>query len=479
MRYLLSIIVFAVLLIAACKSKITSELNPVANTAVASNQKINKAEANYAKYCASCHGEKMNAFVDRVWKHGNKPSDLYASIKNGAVVDGMPSFEATFTHEELEDLVAYIQNGIANREKFDFKEKLASNIIKTDDYTVRIDTMVYGIEVPWGMAFDDEGNIYYTERKGTVSVRKYNGATKPLSGYPEAKAYGQGGMMDIELDPDFNKNKIVYISYTKLKKTSNEELYTTAINKYVLVGEQLTQGKEIFEAQPYVNTRYHFGCRLEFDKNGYLFISLGDRGKEKDHPQFLTNAHGKIHRINSDGSIPKDNPYLGINGAMPSIYSIGHRNPQGIAIDPETNILWETEHGPRGGDEVNLVRPGKNYGWPTISYGINYNGTTFTNITAKDGLEQPVVYWLPSIAPSGTAMVRGDKFPKWKGDLLVGSLRFNYLHRCDIQGDKIVKEEIMLKNIGRMRDVQIGKDGYIYVAVENPGAIYRVVPVSL
>jgi aldose sugar dehydrogenase len=465
-------------IIIACNSKI-SKLSE--NTAVATSSATSlksTAAANYAKYCASCHGEKMDAFVDRNWKHGSKPSDLYTSIKNGVIVDGMPSFEATFTHEEIEDLVAYIQNGIANREKFNFKEKLASNIVKTDDYTVKIDTMVFGIEVPWGMAFDDKGNIYYTERKGTLGMRKNTGEIVALSGAPKAKAHGQGGMMDIELDPDFNSNQTLYISYTKPRQEGNSETYTTAVTKYKLKGNELTEAQEIFEAQPYVNTRYHFGCRLEFDKDGYLFICLGDRGKEKDHPQFLTNSHGKIHRINKDGSIPKDNPYLNIPNALPSIYSIGHRNPQGIAIHPETNVLWETEHGPRGGDEVNVVKPFKNYGWPTISYGINYNGTTFTNITAKEGLEQPAIYWIPSIAPSGTAIVRGDKFPKWAGDLLVGSLRFNYLHRCEIQGEKIVKEEIMLKNIGRMRDVQIGKDGYIYVAVEEPGAIYRISPVK-
>ena len=217
---------------------------------------------------------------------------------------------------------------------------------------------------------------------------------------------------------------------------------------------------------------------MQFAKDGYLYFSVGERGNEKENPQSLSNDHGKIHRIKDDGSIPKDNPFVDTPGAKPSIWSYGHRNPQGAVINPATGVLWENEHGPRGGDEINIIVKGKNYGWPLVSYGINYNGIPITNKTTMEGIEPPILYWIPSIGPSGMAFVKGDRYKGWKGNLLVGSLRFKYLNLCRLKGNKVISEEILFKNIGRVRDVRMAPDGFIYMSVENPGTVYKLVPVK-
>ncbi len=437
------------------------------------------AQKNYVNYCAGCHGEKMDAFVDRKWKHGNSNEAIFTSIKKGIKKDGMPSYKKIFSAAEINGLVAYIQDGIANREKYDFKDdKLTTNIVQTEDYTIRLDTMVYGIEVPWGMAFLKDGSILYTERKGDLTLLQPNKNKVIIKGVPSVKNKGQGGLLDVELHPNFENNNTIYLSYSKEKKIDGKDMTTSAVVKAKLVGDALTEMVEIFEALPYQETNHHYGCRLEFDNSGYLFISVGDRGNEKKNPQSLTNALGKIHRVKDDGSIPSDNPFLNNLDAVKTIYCYGNRNPQGLAFNPFDNQIWENEHGPRGGDEINIIKAGHNYGWPIISYGINYNGTTFTNKTTKDGMDQPIVYWIPSIAPSGMVFVKGDRYPAWKGNVLSGSLRFNYIQRSVVQGDKIIKEEPILKKVGRLRDVQIGQDGYIYIAVENPGAIYKLVPIT-
>ena len=474
----IAVIILTVLAILACSTKQSSIQKAMITNEVATAGNYGKAPENYKKYCAGCHGEKMQAFVDRQWKYGNKAEDISKSIKVGITDAGMPAYEATFSSEEINDLVAFIHKGLENQSVFTTSEKLISNIVKTNDYTIRIDTMVYGIEVPWGMDFDRVGNMYYTQRKGTLHVRKVDGTIEDISGLPAIKSAGQGGLLDIELHPNFENNRRIYIGYSKPKTIDGQEMLTTAVSYATLEGNRLTGLTEIFEALPYFTTRHHFGNRLEFDKNGLLFIAVGDRGRENENPQDITKYPGKIHRVKDDGSIPVDNPFANHPTAVKSIYSYGHRNPQGIAIHPETNTLWDSEHGPRGGDEVNICLPGKNYGWPVISYGINYNGTTFTDKTEMEGMEQPEIYWIPSIAPSGTVFVKGDQYPKWKGDLLVGSLRFNYLNRCIVKNNKIVGEEMLLKGIGRMRDVQIDKQGFLYVAVENPGAIYKLVPMG-
>ncbi len=436
-----------------------------------------KAKENYASFCSGCHGEKMEAFTDRQWKHGNTKEALFKSIEQGHPNAGMPGFDTTFTDAEITGLVNYILQGIENVKRYQFTNQPAqSNIFTSTAQTVKLDTVVKGISVPWGMAFLPNGELLVTERSGKLYRVTKNKSLQAIDGVPEVVAEGQGGLLDVKLHPDFKTNNVIYLSYSIPKKEDSILLSTTAVTRAVLKGNSLTQQQKIFEALPYSRTRHHYGSRMEFDNNKNLYISVGDRGNHDENPQSLERFPGKIHRIKDDGSIPSDNPYVNQQGAMPSVYSYGHRNIQGMTVNPTTGALWAHEHGPRGGDEINIVQKAKNYGWPVITYGLNYNGTVLSPLSAKEGMEQPQLYWLPSIGPSGMAFVTGDRYKAWKGHLLVGSLRFKYLNLCKMKDNKITGQEILLKNIGRVRDVRMGPDGYIYVSVESPGAIFRLLP---
>jgi len=448
------------------------------NSTNTSNAFFANPEKNYQDYCGGCHGEKMDAFVDRKWKHGTSEQDLFKAIKVGYPDEGMPGFDTTFTDEEIKDLVDYMITGIKNVKRYEPTEAIRSNIFKTEKLTVRLDTMAKGFNIGWGFVFLPGGDILLTEKDGRLFRVSKNKQLQPIEGVPEVAAEGQGGLLDVILHPGFKNNSVVYLSYSKPKKVNDTLLYTTAVTRAVLKNNTLTGQKIIFEALPYARTKHHYGSRMAFGKNGYLYITVGDRGTEKQFPQNVTFFPGKTHRIKEDGSIPADNPFVKTPGAVPSVYSYGHRNQQGMAVHPKTGEVWTHEHGPRGGDEINILQKGKNYGWPVISYGINYNGTVLTKISAMEGMEQPLLYWIPSIGPSGMAFVKGNKYKGWEGNLLVGSLRFKYLNRCEIKGNKVVKEELLFKNIGRLRDVRMAPDGYIYISVENPGVLLRLTPVK-
>lgn len=434
------------------------------------------AEENYASYCSGCHGEKMDAFVDRQWKHGSSLQEMTKGIRYGYANEGMPAFDSAFSDKEITELAQYIITGIENRRKYNFDETPKSNIFPSEKLTVRLDTVVSGIAVGWGMVFLPDGNMLVTERSGKILLVNGKKQKTALSGVPAVVAEGQGGMLDIALHPDFKSNHWVYFAYSKPLQTDSGLMSATTVMRARLDKYALRDQKIILEVHPYERRRIQFGSRLLFDK-GKLFVTVGDMGRENIYPQNLSNGIGKIHRVNDDGSIPADNPFVGQKGADPSIYSYGHRNPQSLARNPFTGEIWSTEHGPRGGDEINIIYRGANYGWPVTSYGINYNGKIITNKTSAPGITDPLWYWIPSIAPSGMAFVTGDKYPAWKGNLLVGSLRFKYLDLCYLQNGKVVRQEMLLKNIGRLRDVRMGPDGYIYVSVEQPtAAIFRLLP---
>ena len=342
---------------------------------------------------------------------------------------------------------------------------------------VKVEKITTAADKPWGMAFLPNGSMLVTDRDGDLFLHNTNGQDIQIKNVPEVVARGQGGLLDIEVHPDFENNHLIYLSYSK--PNPEGEGQTTAIYQAILKDQELIKGKDIFIALPYLKTRHHYGSRMDFGPNGKLYFSVGDRGKRDDNPQFLDNACGKIHRINDDGSIPADNPFVGQEGVVESIWSYGHRNPQGLVWDLEQGILWTNEHGPRGGDEINSVEKGKNYGWPVISYGINYNGTTFTEITEKEGMEQPNHYWIPSIGVCGMTIVKDEKYPAWKGYLLSGSLRFDYISMIKDQSDTVVDQEIkLLPNIGRLRSLSTDREGYIYVGVEEPGRVYKILPVE-
>jgi len=436
-------------------------------------------QENYANYCSGCHGEKMDAFTDRQWKHGDKQADLEKSIRDGWANEGMPAFKETFTPKEISELSTYILKGIKNTQAYNFDEVPVTGTFESEQLTVKLDTIATGLSVPWGMAFLPDGSMLVTERGGKLFNIK-NKKKQEIKGLPEVLAEGQGGLLDIVVHPDFNKNKYIYFSYSKPRKEGNKILATTAIMRAELKDDKLDKQQIIFEALPYAPTRHHYGSRMVFGKDGLIYLSVGERGNEKQNPQSLDNNQlGKIHRIKDDGTIPADNPFKDASGKATTLYCYGNRNPQGMAFNPWTGDLWENEHGPRGGDEINIIHPGTNYGWPLTSYGINYNGQIITDKTTAPGIQEPILYWIPSIAPSGMAFVTSDVYKPWKGAVLVGSMRFKYLNLCYLEGNKVIKEEKLLKNIGRLRDVRQGPDGYIYVAVEEPSAaIYRLVPVK-
>lgn len=343
-----------------------------------------------------------------------------------------------------------------------------------DNYT--LETVVSDVSVPWGMAWLPDGTMLITERSGEILLYSDGELREePLAGVPDVWANSQGGLLDIEVHPNYEENGWIYITYSSMEGSGDGA--NTALMRAKLNEDRtsLTDQEVLYKAVPNTSRGQHFGSRIEFDKEGYLYFSIGDRGNRDENPQDITRDGGKIYRLNDDGSIPQDNPFVGKDGAVEAIYSYGHRNPQGMDMHPETGAIWVHEHGPRGGDEVNLIRKGENYGWPILSFGINYNGTEFAEDTARAGMTQPEWYWDPSIAPSGMSFVTSDRYPEWQGHLLVGSLKFNYLVLCIIEDNTVTDEAILFEGIGRVRSVEEAPDGYIYVGTEGNG-IVRIVP---
>ncbi len=338
---------------------------------------------------------------------------------------------------------------------------------------IEYERVVGGLNNPWGMVFLPNGDILVTEKKGEIKIIR-NGKLleEPIDGVPDVYVSGQGGLMDIELHPKYEQNGWIYLSYASSEGSGRGS--NTTIARFNFDGKRLSNKEILYKALPNTTAGAHFGSRLEFDRDGYLFFSIGDRHNRNVNPQNISRDNGKIYRILDDGSIPDDNPFIDKSGAKRAIYSYGHRNPQGLAMDPTTGKIWSHEHGPRGGDEINLIQSGRNYGWPVISYGINYDGTVFAKSTAKAGMEQPIIYWVPSIAPCGMTFISGNKYPGWNGDLIIGSLKFGYLIHATVVGDKIISQEKIAKGIGRVRNVKQGRDGYLYVGVEGKG-IYKLI----
>ena len=441
------------------------------DTAIAGTPAGNPAK-NYQTYCAGCHGAQLEDFTGRKWIHGNTIDDIAKAIKHGYPDEGMPAFADAFSDAEIRELAAYLLEGSRNPKAI--KGKKAGNIFKSEKLTFRLDTVAAGLDVPWGMAFLPDGSLLVTERGGKLYKIRHRQNIE-IKGVPEVLAEGQGGLLDVALHPNFEQNQYVYLSYSKPKGRQA----TTAVMRARLEGSTLTGQRVIFEAQPYASTRHHYGSRLVFGKNNQLFISVGERGNEDENPQNRDNDLGKIHRINDDGSIPADNPFKDKSGKVTSLYTYGNRNPQGLALHPETGEVWETEHGPKGGDEINIIKPGKNYGWPLTTYGIDYSGAKITDKVIAPGIEPPIHHWTPSIGPSGMAFVTGERYKPWKGAVLSGALPLEYLNLSYLNGSKVTKEEKLLESIGRVRDVRMAPDGYIYIAVEdNQGSIFRLVPVD-
>jgi glucose/arabinose dehydrogenase len=353
---------------------------------------------------------------------------------------------------------------------------VSATSIATQKHSIGYEIVAEGLTRPWSVAFLPDGGMLISERHGTLRHVNTQGEleAEPIVGLPTIKEHGQGGLLDVVLHPNFKDNHWVYFSYAE----PDGGTYGTTVARGRLEGRRFEQVQTIFRMGRKTKSRNHFGSRLVFDHQGYLYITLGDRG-DRPRAQDLNDHAGSVIRLNDDGGIPTTNPFIKESSALKEIFSYGHRNIQGAALHPETGKLWTHEHGPHGGDEINIPDPGANYGWPVITYGLNYGSRTkIGEGTKKAGMVQPIYYWVPSIAPSGMTFYTGDKFGNWKGNLFVGSLKFQQLVRLELDGEKVTHEERLLTGtLGRIRDVRQGPDGFIYLLVDaDNGKLIRLFP---
>ncbi|MFN4243538.1 MAG: PQQ-dependent sugar dehydrogenase [Tepidisphaerales bacterium] len=433
----------------------------------------------YATHCANCHGADLNgggagSLIDGNLQFGSDRMQVFRRIKWGIEELGMPAYEPLLSDEQIWSLVSLMEEEAQARPE---ARRRGGDVVETEHHTYRIETVVPEgqLVTPWAIAWTGPNEALITERPGRLRVWR-NGQLlpEPVRDIPRANEHGQGGLMEVAVDPDFATKGWVYLGYTHQAHGGRQ----TRIVRGRIVDNRWTDEQVLWEARPehYTNSGLHFGTRITFDGRGNLFFAIGDRGVQ-NQAQDLTRPNGKVHRITTDGRIPSDNPFVGQAGVYESIYSYGNRNPQGLVVHPETGLLWSTEHGPMGGDELNWIRPGMNYGWPVITYGRNYNGTIISNLTHKEGMEQPAFQWTPSIAVCGLDVYRGEKFPAWRGQLLVGALAFEEVRRVEVTADgRAGVQEVILKNRGRVRDVRVGPDGLVYVVLNRPDMVVRLVP---
>ena len=343
---------------------------------------------------------------------------------------------------------------------------------QTEKMVIKVDTLHRDFKNPWGMTWLNEETLLITEKKGDLLIFKNDRFTgEKVTGLPAFYTTGQAGLLDVTVHPNYAENGWIYIAYAKPVGGGG----ATTIARFKLSGTRVSSFEELIVTTPEWKGGTHYGSRIVFDNENYLYFSNGERGSQ-DNAQNLKNSHGKVHRIHDDGRIPADNPFISTPGAIGSIWTYGNRNPQGLFFDKAANRLWEVEHGPRGGDELNILEKGKNYGWPVITYGINYNGSPITDITEKEGMEQPITYWVPSIATCGMTLITSDKYPSWKGNILVAALAGTHIARLELNVTRVTGQEKLLPGIGRVRQVSQSPDGYIYAVTEGTGLLIKLVP---
>lgn len=440
----------------------------------------------YTRYCASCHGANLaggqtESLLEGNWKHGTDDISLARTIREGLTNNGMPTMRGALSEPEIRAMVVYIREKTTQAEgrRTVWPQPAEGQVTASREHRFQLERVAGGLSTPWAVAFLPDGRGLVTELPGRLRFLETNGAlSAPVKGTPAVRAEGQGGLMDVAPHPDYARTGWIYLSYSD--RGSNElgaNMGLTAVVRGRIRDGQWTDQEDIFRAPQrfYLPSSIHFGSRLVFDGQGSLFFTMGERGRG-DHAQSLERPNGKVHRVREDGSIPADNPFAGKPGAIGSIWSYGHRNPQGLARHPVTGELWETEHGPRGGDELNRILPGRNYGWPVITYGMNYDGSPITDQTAREGMVQPVAHWTPSIAVCGMAFCTGDLFPRWKNNLFVTALAGQELRRIVLMPEGPPVQEVIFKNIGRVRAVTSGPDGRLYVVLNKPDCIVRLVP---
>jgi aldose sugar dehydrogenase len=482
----------------------------------------NPMAAKFAEVCAACHGTTQakgpvgpSLFAD-TWIHGGDDDSITKSIKNGYPEKGMPAFKDQLSDPDIFQLIAYIRTQAANlKEKPVYIPDPDGQIVKSETVTFKMEIVARNLETPWALAFLPDGRLLITERPGRIRIVDKDGKMEPepVKGLPKVWEKQDGGLFDIEVHPDYAKpgNGWLYISYSETlagwmapppptpptidttqppsgqgrgRGPSNDPPSMTVIMRGRLKNNEFVDQQVLFRApkELYSQTNAHYGSRFLFDKQNHLFFTLGEKQQMMD-AQDLSKPTGKIHRINDDGSIPKDNPYVDDPKVYPSVWSYGHRNPQGLAWDPVTGQLWESEHGPSGGDEINIIYPKHNYGWGVVSKGVQPGITK----TSEPGMDDPIRYWTPSVAPSGIAFYTGDKYPGWKNNLFVSCLAGQQLKRLEVQDGTMLHEEQVFNQFGRVHDVIQGPDGLLYVTLQlpgqvlsqsTPGMVARLVPVK-
>jgi glucose/arabinose dehydrogenase/cytochrome c5 len=469
--------------------------------------------AVYAQFCASCHGPKLEgatgpSLVDDVWTNGSDDKSITTIIRDGKPGTPMIAFKDMVNDEQVRQLVYYLRDQYGQQKgKPPTKVDPEGAIIKSEKQTVKFEVVAKDLETPWGIAFLPDGRLLITERPGRLRILEKGTLLPPVKGTPEVWVRQDGGLFDVEVHPQYAKTGWIYLSYSeplagfKLPEPdpnapapaagqgggrggppsipSMTVIVRGKIKDNTWVDQQvLFRGPQ----ELYTTANFHYGSRFTFDRTGHLFFSIGDKGTP-ENAQDLTKPTGKVHRVNDDGSVPKDNPFVNKPGALGSIWTYGHRNPQGFAWDPVTGKLWETEHGPTGGDELNLLEPGHNYGWAVVSYGMQPGITK----SEQEGMDSPKAYWTPTIAPAGISFYGGDKYPGWKNSLFVASLGGQQLRRIEIAKDTVTHQEVVFNEYGRVRDIVIGPDGLFYVALSLPGqrlsdttagVVVRLVPVK-
>jgi glucose/arabinose dehydrogenase len=461
--------------------------------------------------CAGCHGTdtapgRAPSLFDDVWTRAKDDEGIAAVIAAGVPQTEMIPFKDTLTEPQIWQLVAYIRTAAGSlKPRPAFVADPGSQVLKSEKASFRLEVVARDIETPWGLAFLPDGRLLITERPGRLRVVEKGTLLPPVAGTPKVWERQDAGLFDVEVHPQYAKNGWIYLSYAEPlpnytppppgdappagpggrgPQTPSIPSMTVVVRGKINGRNEWVDQQVIYRApfDLYTSNNSHFGSRFIFDRQGHLFFSIGERGV-MENAQELSNPLGKIHRVNDDGSIPKDNPFVGRAGALPSIWSYGHRNPQGLAWDPVSGKLWSSEHGPQGGDEINIVERGRNYGWGVISHGIQ-NGITKRT---EAGMEEPVVYYTPTIAPSGIAFLTSSAFPAWKNNLFVSGLAGQQLRRLEIAGDTVVHQEVIFNQFGRVHDVIQGPDGFLYVTLQTPGQplsqstpglVARIVPVQ-
>lgn len=445
-----------------------------------------QAEVLYKTYCGGCHGSNLEgnsapALFKTKWLHGSTRNAIFQTIKAGIPNTEMKGWGNVLKDNQISTLTDFItasQNRPAKT-----KDTIPAKLV-TEDYVLKVEKVVTSnITTPWAIEFVNANRALISEKSGKLRWL-VNGSldTVPIRGLPATHtASSTGGFMDIALDPEYSHNEWVYLgfSYTKGNIHDKDAPGMTKIIRGKIKNHEWTDQQTLFEVPDslMVARGDRWGCRFLFDKAGYLYFTIGDMGKADDS-QDLTRATGKVYRIHPDGSVPKDNPFVKTPAALPAIFTYGNRNVEGIAQHPVTGAIWATEHGPRGGDELNILKKGENYGWPVITYGIDYSGKIVSDKTARKGMQQPVVQWTPSIAVCPAEFCTSQLFAKWKNNLMVGALAFEELRRLVIVNEKVTKQEIIMKGFGRVRDIKTAPDGALYVLLNKPDMVLRITPVK-